>query len=69
MSASGDGGDDRELVTIANRRVESAAEADVFVVQVIGHERIWLPAVVDESGREGREAAADVGDGFADRVA
>jgi hypothetical protein len=66
MSASGDGGHDGELVAVADGRIEPSGEADVFVVQVVGDEGIRVTIVVDESSREGREAARDISDGFAD---
>jgi len=66
MSSSRDGGHDRELITVANRRGEAPAEPDVFVVEVKRHERIWLPGVVDETRGERREATGDVGDCFTD---
>src|SRR3712207_3509344 len=43
ISAAGDGGDDRELVTLGDRRVELAEVADVLVVQVQVHELVHPP--------------------------
>jgi hypothetical protein len=66
MSASRDGRNDGQLIAVANGRIEATAEADVFVVQVVGHERIRLIVLVDESSREWREAAAQISDGLTD---
>jgi hypothetical protein len=63
MSPSRDGGDDSELIAVANRRGEATAEADVFVVEIEGHERIRR-GIVDKT-RARTEATGDVGDRFA----
>jgi hypothetical protein len=41
-SASQDGRDDRQFVTVANWRVEAAVKADVFVVEIDADVLIWL---------------------------
>src|SRR5215216_203696 len=66
MSASRDGGDDDQLIAIVDRCVEATAEADVFIVEVVRHEWVWLSLIIDEACGQGREATGEVGDGFAD---
>src|SRR5687767_1718944 len=66
MSPSCHGGDDRDLIALVDWGRESADEADVLVVQVIRHERVRRPLVIDQASREGWESAREVRYGFAD---
>jgi hypothetical protein len=56
MLPSRHGRNDRELIAIAHRGVKSADKPDIVIVEVDGHERILLPAFIDQTRREGRVA-------------
>jgi hypothetical protein len=64
-SSSRNGGDDGELVSLPDRGVEAAQEADVLVVEVQGDKRVEVALVIAEARAEGGEAGDNVGDGFA----
>src|SRR6185503_4967 len=69
MSPSRDGGHDGELVAIAQRRREAAAEPNVLVVEVEGHEWVRVTGIVAQPRRERWKARGHLGDGIADGLA
>src|SRR5690242_2133862 len=51
----------RDLIPRTHRRREPVAEADVLVVEIVGHEGIRTAGLVPQPRGETREAAGDVG--------